>query len=108
MSKKIDRLRREYPRLTVSERVQLLLAAQERGDRWEIDALDRTCLGSDLPSYITHVAALERAASLLVVQLLAHAVLLATCYDPPAPGIPSGPPLDPDAALLFRRQAALW
>ena len=57
MTKRIDRLRRRYPNLTVLERVQLLLAAQERGDLCEIDALDRSCPFADVLPYLTRLIA---------------------------------------------------
>ena len=106
MTKRTNRLRRHYSRLTVFERVQLLLAAQERDDPLEIRTLDETCPGADLYLYIARMLALEHSACLLVVQLLAQALLLVTRHQAlPNDATPTGPP-DPDLVFLFERQAA--
>jgi hypothetical protein len=103
MTHRIEKLRRHYPGLTLSQRTKLVLAAQARRDLHEIDTLDLTCPDGDLERYMLHLLVLERAAALLVVQLLAHAVLGIAKL-----GVaPDAPPAS-DLAPLFRSQAAIW
>jgi hypothetical protein len=104
----MKQLRRGYPQLTVWERVQLFLAARERGDLSEANALDEACPRAHLPDYALRLGALQNAASFLVVQLLAtNVLLLARLADLPS-GAPSDPAADPHLLSLLQRQAALW
>jgi hypothetical protein len=77
MTRRSGVLRRHYTKLTVFERLQLALTALARRDLDHLRALDQTCPGADHDPYLTRLFTLQYAASLLVVQLLAHAVLLA-------------------------------
>jgi hypothetical protein len=111
---KIDKLRRAYRHLTPFERVELLLAAGEADDWSELHALDDTCPTADLPPYVTRLLALQHAACLLAVQLLAREVLLIQQLSAhTAPAAPAGEAASaspPDAALdsLLQEGAALW
>jgi len=108
MSARMKQLRRRYPQLTPWERVQLFLAARERGDLSEAAALDDACPPADLLDYTICLDLLQRAASLLVVQLLAtNVLLLARLADhPPIP--PPNLAADAQAVSLLQRQAAIW
>jgi hypothetical protein len=77
MTRRSGVLRRHYTKLTVLERLQLGLAALARRDLEQLRALDQTCPGADHAPYLARLLTLQYAASLLVVQLLAHALLLA-------------------------------
>ena len=100
MTPDVDRLRRAYRKLTPYERVALLLAAEEQDDWRELHALDDTCPTADLAPYVTQLLALQHAACLLVVQLLARELLL----------VAHGPAPDDDPALvsLLQEGAAIW
>ena len=108
MTAKTSRLHRRYPYLTLAERVQLHLSAQERGDLSELKALDWACLGADVPSYVARLLLLGGAACLLVVQLLAHETLLVKRLSDLAQDDATNPASDPALLSLLRRQAALW
>ena len=69
------KLRKRYNQFTVVERVNLVLAAQERGDEDEVNALEIYCSEDQSVEYDMRVLRLALAASALVVQLLAREVL---------------------------------
>ena len=100
MTAKTDKLRRAYGKLTPYERVALLLAAEERDDWRELHALEDTCPAADLPPYVTRLLALQHAACLVVVQLLARELLL----------VAHAPASDGDPALLspLQEECAMW
>ena len=108
MNKRIEELYASYPSLTAIERTELLLAAQERRDLKEIYVLDRTCRIADIEPYVMRLMLLERAASLLVIQLLAREVLLIKKFEQLAAGTAAPPPPDPDLLSMLERQAAMW
>jgi hypothetical protein len=97
-----------YPFFTVEERVQLVLAAQARGDHAEAQALDDTCFSFSFPDYLAHLQALGGAATLLVVQLLASQLLLNTRLAALAEDPDARPADDPPLISLFTRQISLW
>jgi hypothetical protein len=72
---KRNRLHQQYCKLTVYERIRLLLAAQERGDLSELEALDESCPDADFRQYLVGILGLQYSACLLVIQLLAFGVL---------------------------------
>lgn len=100
MTGRIDKLRRVYGKLSPLERVALFLAAQERDDWRELDALDDTCPTADLSFYVTYLLGLQHCAGLVAVQLLARAVLLVAGL-----GAPDG---DPALDALLHETATLW
>ena len=108
MNKRLEVLYSHYPSLTAVERTELLLAAQQRGDRREIYVLDQTCPFSQVEPYVNRLTLLERAACLLVIQLLAREVLLVKKFEQLAAGTAAPPPPDPDLLSMLERQAAMW
>ena len=107
MTKKpIERLRRYYDRLSVVERVNLVMDAQDRDDLGEVDVLERACPVRQSFEYEGRVLALAHAATALVVQLLACDALIAARLpdldtDPGAEALPA-------LRSLLARQSALW
>ena len=108
MTKRLDKLRRQYPKLTVFERIQLLLAAEERHDFRDADTLVQTCPRADLRPYIDRLLALQHSASILVVQLLARQVLLVRKVQDLVGDAGPVPPPDPDLLSLLKGQATIW
>jgi len=120
------KLRKHYDKFTVTERVNLVLAAQERGDEAEVHALENYCPMAASLNYERRILSLTQAASMLAVQLLARDVLIVTRFDEylantrkNAGQADANPPLnDPDIApatapddklvLLLDQAAALW
>jgi hypothetical protein len=70
-----QKLRKRYDTFTVVERVNLILAAQERGDEDEVRALQSYCSTAHSIACEARILALALAASAVVVQLLACEVL---------------------------------
>jgi len=132
----IRKLRQRYDTFTVVERVNLVLAAQERGDEEEVHALENYCPVAQSLEYEKRMLRLMHATSVLVVQLLAHEVLIGKRFDDlvnaarnakqnakhNAKGVAANPSLnDPDdniarcnignddqLASLLERTAAIW
>jgi hypothetical protein len=120
------KLRKHYDKFTVTERVNLVLAAQERGDEAEVHALENYCPMAASLDYERRILSLTEAASTLAVQLLARDVLVVKRFDEflantrkNAGQADADPPLDgPDIAhaianddklvLLLDQAAALW
>ncbi len=73
--KATHKLRKRYATFTLVERVNLILAAQERGDEDEIRALQSYCSQAQSLACETRILALALAASTVAVQLLAREVL---------------------------------
>jgi hypothetical protein len=108
MTKRLDKLQRGYPKLTVHERVELLLAAKERHDVRDAERLDGTCPSADLHPYIDRLLALQHSACILVVQLLARQVLLVRKFQDLVGDADPIPPPDPDLISILKGQAAIW
>ena len=70
------KLRKDYHMLTVVERVNLVLAARERGDDAEVHALDQYCIAADVDEYKMRMIQLTHTASMLAIQLLAREALI--------------------------------
>jgi len=70
------KLQKHYGNLTVVERVNLVLAAQERGDEAEVLALEDRCPVAQSLEYHERMFHLIEAVSVLAVQLLAREVLI--------------------------------
>ena len=119
------KLRKHYDKFTVTERVNLVLAAQERGDEAEVHALENYCPMTASLNYEGRILSLTQAASTLAVQLLARDVLVVKQLESlantreNAGQADANPPLDdPDIApaiahddklvLLLDQAAALW
>jgi hypothetical protein len=69
------RLWKQYAALTRVERVNLILVAQEEGDRDEVLALENTCSDEERRLLNAHLLCLSCAASAVAIQLLALNVL---------------------------------
>jgi len=69
------KLHKHYDVFTVVQRVNLVLAAQERGDEDEVHALENYCPMAQSLEYEGRMLGLALAASALAVQLLAREVL---------------------------------
>jgi len=119
------KLRKHYDKFTVTERVNLVLAAQERGDEAEVHALENYCPITASLNYEGRILSLTQAASTLAVQLLARDVLVVKRFESlantrkNAGQADANPPLDgPDIApaianddklvLLLDQAAAIW
>ena len=119
------KLRKHYDKFTVTERVNLVLAAQERGDEAEVHALENYCPMTASLNYEGRILSLTQAASTLAVQLLARDVLVVKRFESlantrkNAGQADANPPLnDPDIApatatddklvLLLDQAAAIW
>ena len=119
------KLRKHYDKFTVTERVNLVLAAQERGDEAEVHALENYCPMAASLDYEGRILSLTQAASTLAVQLLARDVLVVKRFESlantrkNAGQADANPPLDdPDIApatapddklvLLLDQAAAIW
>jgi hypothetical protein len=70
------KLQKHYGNLTVVERVNLVLAARERGDETEVLALEDRCPVAKSIEYHERMLHLIAVASVLAVQLLAREVLI--------------------------------
>jgi hypothetical protein len=70
------RLHRHYDKLTTVERINLALAAQQRGDETELFTLENRCSMAQAIDYDYQWFALAQVASVLVIQLLARQVLI--------------------------------
>jgi hypothetical protein len=70
------KLQKHYGNLTVVERVNLVLAAQERGDETEVHALEDCCPVAKSIEYHERMLHLIAVASVLAVQLLAREVFI--------------------------------
>ena len=70
------KLRKNYHMLTVIERVNLVLAARERGDDAEVHALENRCFEADVDEYEMRMIYLTHTASMLAIQLLAREALI--------------------------------
>jgi len=70
------KLQKHYGNLTVVERVNLVLAARERGDEAEVIALEDRCPMAQSLEYHERMLHLIEAASILAVQLLAREVFI--------------------------------
>ncbi|MCK4471443.1 MAG: hypothetical protein KAW49_06605, partial [Anaerolineae bacterium] len=57
------KLRKHYDKFTVTERVNLVLAAQERGDEAEVHALENYCPMAASLDYERRILSLTQAAS---------------------------------------------
>jgi hypothetical protein len=121
------KLRKRYAKLTATERVNLFLAAQERGDEAEAHALEHYCPMAASLDYEGRMLGLAQAASMLAVRLLAHDVLIVNKFESlantreNAAQAGANPALDhsdiaPDTAndhklglvLLLGQAAAIW
>ena len=119
------KLRKHYDKFTVTERVNLVLAAQERGDEAEVHALENYCPMTASLNYEGRILSLTQAASTLAVQLLARDVLVVKRFeslantrenagqanaDPPlnGPDVAPATALDDKLVLLLDQAAALW
>ena len=120
------KLRKHYDKFTVTERVNLVLAAQERGDEAEVHALENYCPLAASLNYEGRILSLTQAASMLAVQLLARDVLVIVKRfeslantrknagqaeaNPPLDGPDVAPATahDDKLALLLDQAAALW
>ena len=120
------KLRKHYDKFTVTERVNLVLAAQERGDEAEVHALENYCPMAASLNYEGRILSLTQAASTLAVQLLARDVLVVRRFDeylantrkndgqananPPLDGPDIAPAIanDDKLVLLLDQAAALW
>jgi hypothetical protein len=70
------KLRKDYHMLTVVERVNLVLAARERGDDAEVRALEEYCFSYKVDEYEMRMILLTHTASMLAIQLLAREALI--------------------------------
>ncbi|MCK4314828.1 MAG: hypothetical protein KAX24_03565 [Anaerolineae bacterium] len=119
------KLRKHYDKFTVTERVNLVLAAQERGDEAEVHALENYCPMTASLNYEGRILSLTQAASTLAVQLLARDVLVVKRLEslantrenagqadanPPLndPDIAPATAIDDKLALLLDQAAAIW
>lgn len=69
-------MHRHYDKLTAVERINLALAAQQRGDKAELFALEDRCSMAQSVDYDYRWFALAQVTSVLVIQLLARQVLI--------------------------------
>jgi hypothetical protein len=120
------KLRKHYDKFTVTERVNLVLAAQERGDEAEVHALENYCPMAASLDYERRILGLTEAASTLAVQLLARDVLVIVKRfeslantrkndgqadaSPPlgGPDVAPATAIDDKLVLLLDQAAALW
>ena len=120
------KLRKHYDKFTVTERVNLVLAAQERGDEAEVHALENYCPMTASLDYEGRILSLAHAASMLAVQLLARDVLVIVKQfeslantkknagqadaNPPLDDTDIAPAtaIDDKLVLLLDQAAALW
>lgn len=120
------KLRKYYDKFTVTERVNLVLAAQERGDEAEVHALENYCPMAASLNYEGRILSLAHAASMLAVQLLARDVLVIVKQfeslantrenagqadaNPPLDDTDIAPAtaIDDKLVLLLDQAAALW
>jgi len=106
--RKMNKLWRYYDKLTAVERVNLVLAAQERGDETEVHALENACPLAKSVRYEGRMLALGLVASLLVVQLLACQVFLTTILLDLSEETDAVPVLRRRLRFLLNREAAIW
>ncbi len=123
----IRKLHKHYTKFTTTERVNLFLAAQERGDEAEAHALENRCPMAASLDYGGRMLGLAQAVSMLVVQLLARDALIVNKFESLAntrentAQADANPALDhpdiaPDTAndhklglvLLLGQAAAIW
>ena len=106
--KRWQKLRRQYAKLDVFERVELILSAQEQQDLSEIYILEDTCPSADVIPYIIRMLALRSAAALLAVQMLARTILILRKFERLNQETHDLPLTDPAFLSLFKTQIALW
>jgi hypothetical protein len=106
--RKMNKLWRHYDKLTTVERVNLLLAAQERGDEAEANALENACPTAASVHYNARMIGLGHVASLLVAQLLACQVFLIAMLPDLPEGTGAASVLRSRFRPLLEREAALW
>ena len=87
MTNKIEKLRRHYAKLTVFERVQLVLAAQERADLSDIEGLKKAVAGVDVVYHLAARTTALRARDLMRVNAIGTANLTRACAAQSSPPV---------------------
>jgi hypothetical protein len=106
--KRMDKLRRYYDRLTAVERVNLVLAARDRGDEDEVYQLENVCRAADSFEYESRVLYLGHMANIVVLQLLASEVFTVNMTRDVLDQPGANPGLEHKLMAHLERQAAVW
>jgi hypothetical protein len=105
---KSDKLHRYYDNLTVVERVNLILAALDRGDKSEVFALDFMCPPADYGEHDRRMVRLGCTAAMFIIQLLACEVFVAIKFAQLADEPGAAPATRATLRSLLERETAIW
>jgi hypothetical protein len=105
---KSDKLHRYYDNFTVVERVNLILAALERGDKFEVFALHSRCPPADDFQHDFRILGLGRTAAMFIIQLLAREVFVAIKFAQLADEPGADPATRATLRSLLEHETAIW